>query len=128
MSEVKKKTYVKLWLNEAKSTGLRYLSGKDLEGNRYNVYTDDKIEGQRNLCKRIEGAEGQKTIANLQLRTFEKEGVISEIYVSEGFLVGENMFFTNADGTTHMTRKDGSIVMNKKGEPVENATHSLTIG
>lgn len=119
---------VGLWLRES-AKGNKYLSGFDKESStRYYVFTDNKDPNIRNLASKSEGGE-LMNIAKLEKRITEKDGEEETFYAADGFFVGDNRYYFNEDGSTTLTKKDGTIVTDKRtGAPLENPSHNLVIG
>lgn len=135
MSEQKKR--IGLWLNVSKS-GNKYLQGRDrISGDRYFVFSDAET-GVKNVKIKRSGSEGFDETFNVSLS--ERSNDRGSFHIGGGMLLSENMFYFDdkdpesaighIDGNEvrYITNKEGSLVLNKDGEPIEKPSHTLLIG
>ena len=130
MSKVK----ISLWAKTSKS-GNPYLSGKDKEaGIMYFVFKDKNNPNIRNvLTKPIGDMEAKFTnLVDLELKT--KKDSDEVFYAKDDYFLGENNFYYESPedaakgGVRYLTRRDGSTVVGRDGEPLEKNSHVLLIG
>ena len=122
------KVYVNLW-KRVSAKGTEYLSGKNKKTDEYfYLFNDKHNENLYNLKKKV-GKDGSfQDVITLNKRT-AGEGEEQSVFFSNGdYIVGSNLFFFNKDGTSEMRNKEGEAVVDSDGNPLENASHTLTIG
>jgi len=129
MSEENKKIYVNMWPRTSKA-GNTYLSGKRKDTNEfYYVFKDKNNESIRRVSKKDAADDNAdfESVIDLNVRNTEKDGETITYFSNGNFTLSSNMFFFNEDGSTDMTDKEGNVVVDKEGNPKQNATHTLVI-
>jgi hypothetical protein len=122
-----------LWKSESKA-GTVYLSGTDKEnGVRYYIFKDKKDANKRNLVSKPLGDNSARFTPIETLSIQQKDGG-EPFYTGGDFLLGvNNYYYENQEdehkgGVRYLTRKDGSTVLGRDGEPLEKNSHVLLIG
>ena len=125
------KKRISLWKTESKN-GNVYLAGTDKEaGVRWFVFKDSKDPNIRNLANKELGSNELTTVATLNVN--KKEDTEEVFFTGGDYFVGTNMYYYEDDadaakgGVRHLTRADGTTVVNKEGEPIEKNSHVLLI-
>lgn len=130
MSEQKKR--VSLWKRESASGNI-YLSGRDKEsGDQYFVFKNEA--GERTVRIKKDGEDNFDNNFNVAL--IERSNDYGTFHTGGDLLLSTNRFYESDEDPAeaiegdirYMTRKDGSLVLNKNGEKVEKPTHQLVIG
>jgi hypothetical protein len=127
------KKRVSLWKAESKK-GTVYLTGTDKDsGLRWYVFKDNKNPDARNLVTKPLG-NNDASFENIETLAKHTKDETGEVFFTGGdFFVGENIFYYENEedaekgGVRYMTRKDGSTVVGRNGEPLEKNSHVLLI-
>jgi hypothetical protein len=132
MSNTKKKR-ISLWKSTSKA-GNVYLSGSDKENNiKYFVFKDKKDADVRSLLSKPIGDNDAKFTQVETLSIKQMDGK-DPFFTGGDYLLGTNNYYYEDDqdahkgGVRYLTRKDGSTVIGRDGEPLEKNSHVLLIG